>query len=332
MKKRNYVKQVAVGLSMLMVISLAGCAGNVEDNKKATTDTTAETTTEVTATKITENTTKEITTEIQTEETTEEQTTEEIEIVIDLENIDFMTTEGYLPSGEVEEDYDFLYEEVGDYNVYTGEYALDGNEKYEIIVRVADDYMDESYIEINGKTLELSDASHGRKVRIIDVDTTDKYKEVAIYDDGPSGDPSILVVRYDGKEIYELGKFGGMYDRILFDGKGKVMDESCYISFVAPNVVRTYYELSGNKFEAVNVDYENALDTVLTVSRGISVAFGESDDTNIKNAYNYIESLDDTIRLNRGDKIKLFIWGEYELYYIQMPDGRIGYITTHLAG
>ena len=109
------------------------------------------------------------------------------------------------------------------------------------------------------------------------------------------------------------------------------MDESCYISFLVPNVVRRYYELSGNKFEAVNVDYENALDTELTVSRGITVAFGESNDTNIENAYKYIE-IDDTFELNIGDKIKLFIWGEYELYYIQMPDGRIGYITSYLAG
>ena len=166
MKKRNYVKQVTIGLSMLMAISLAGCAGKVEDEKKATTDTTAETTTE-----------------IPTEEITEEQTTEEIEIVIDLENIDFMTTEGFLPSSQVEEDYEFSCEKGDAYRVYTGEYALDGKDKYEITVSVAGDYMDESYIEINGKTIELSSASSGQKVRIIDVDTTDKYKEVAIYED-----------------------------------------------------------------------------------------------------------------------------------------------------
>lgn len=154
-----------------------------------------------------------------------------------------------------------------------------------------------------------------------------------IYDDGPSGDPTIILIRFDGKEICELGSFNGWeYDRILFDGKGKVIEQKGYLWFTEPNVVRVYGVLSGNEIKTVNVDYDNALNRTLTISCEVIVAFGESDDTDINNVYNYITSTDDTITLNIGDKIKIFTWGEYELYYIEMPDGRIGYITTQLAG
>ena len=78
MKKRNYVKQVTVGLSMLMAISLAGCAGNVEKSKINETDTTTKKTIEVKVEEETERKT-EVKTETKVEETPVEvkETTEE---------------------------------------------------------------------------------------------------------------------------------------------------------------------------------------------------------------------------------------------------------------
>ena len=326
MNKRKYVKQVAVGIGMLMAASLVGCGGNVESNDGTTTESVVETTTDAT-----KEVTIEPTTEIAKE--TEEITTESEEITTELSHLDYMTTQGYKPASEVLEDYEFTCEKNDKYRVYRGEYALKGEDKYEIIF--TEDYSEGSYIEINGIKKELNWPDSVYSVGIIDLDTSDEYKEVAILDDGPSGDPSITFVRFDGKEIYDLGIFENGYldHQMLFDGKGNIIESSGYLWFLEPTVVSEYSVLSGNSFVSVHMDYKKALNKTYVVLDDTAVAFGESNDTNIENGYRYIESLDDTIELKKGDEIKLIDFDlERELFYVQLPDGRIGYFTTCLAG
>ncbi len=43
-------------------------------------------------------------------------------------------------------------------------------------------------------------------------------------------------------------------------------------------------------------------------------------------------NIDNTISLKAGEEIKLINIQEYEGYYIQLPDGRTGFISTWLAG
>lgn len=59
---------------------------------------------------------------------------------------------------------------------------------------------------------------------IMDLDSTDDYLEIAVLDDGPSGDPTFHVIRYDaGKLIYMGGIFtDSPYDELKIKGDGKV--------------------------------------------------------------------------------------------------------------
>lgn len=41
---------------------------------------------------------------------------------------------------------------------------------------------------------------------IVDIDTTDKYKEVAVHTPGPSDDDEYLIYWYDGKSVREMGR------------------------------------------------------------------------------------------------------------------------------
>ena len=319
MNKRKQVKQVVAGIGMLMAVSLVGCGGNVDSNDGTTTESIVETTTDVT---------KEVTTEPTTEIAKETE-----EITTEISNSDYMTTHGYKPASEVLEDYEFTCEKNDRYQVYTGEYALNGEDKYKIIFN--EDYYEGSYIEINGIKKELNWPDSVDSVGIIDLDTSDEYKEIAIFDDGPSGDPSITFVRFDGKEIHELGilESGYMDHQILFDGKGNIIESRGYLWFLEPTVVSEYSVLSDNSFVSVHMDYKKALNKTYVVLDDTAVAFGESNDTNIENGYRYIESLDDTIELKKGEQIKLIDFDlERELFYVQLPDGRIGYFTTCLAG
>jgi len=41
---------------------------------------------------------------------------------------------------------------------------------------------------------------------VVDIDTTDKYKEVAVHNPGPSSDDEYVIYYYDGKRIIEMGR------------------------------------------------------------------------------------------------------------------------------
>lgn len=43
-------------------------------------------------------------------------------------------------------------------------------------------------------------------------------------------------------------------------------------------------------------------------------------------------NIDNTISLKAREEIKLINIQEYDVYYIQLPDGRMGFISTQLAG
>lgn len=365
MKKRNYVKQVTIGLSALMAVSLTGCAGNVEKNKKTATDTSVETTIEAPTTKITENTTKETTTKIPTEIPTEapteistesptEETTEvqiDYEEFINLEEIEelktvettrkfedgsYMTTEGFVTLYDIREDFQYSVENVDEWNrIYRGEYALYGDTKCEIVVadychNVSYEDIRNPYIEINGVKKRIYLESF-KDIAIIDLDTTDEYKEVVVLDDGPSADPYFHIFRYDGEKLYQVCEVYGVYrhEYILFDTKGSIMDMNCYIEFLDTHIVNQYYTCKDDVVEIVHTDYESALNKTYTIRRDMCFAFTECDidDENV-----YLD-INDLYNLKKGDKIKLIrMDNDNERYYIQLPDGRKGYMSTRVAG
>lgn len=59
--------------------------------------------------------------------------------------------------------------------------------------------------------------------KIIDIDTTDKLKEISISESGPSSDEKTTFYFYDGKELMFIGKIQGSNSSIKILGNGKVI-------------------------------------------------------------------------------------------------------------
>jgi len=58
---------------------------------------------------------------------------------------------------------------------------------------------------------------------IVDIDTVDKYKEIAVHTPGPSGDDQYLIYNYDGKTVKEMGKLE-RWPKFFGDGTVIVQD------------------------------------------------------------------------------------------------------------
>jgi hypothetical protein len=58
---------------------------------------------------------------------------------------------------------------------------------------------------------------------IVDVNTTDRWKEIVLSDMGPSGDPTTEMYRFDGSALVKIGSTQGLYEDMEFDGAGTLM-------------------------------------------------------------------------------------------------------------
>lgn len=108
-----------------------------------------------------------------------------------------------------------------------GEYDLNQDRKPDKINVMLQGFVGEdgeevqTYIEVNGikQDFYMSYTTDG-EVRIIDLDKNDEFIEVAIFDEGPSGDEHYDFFRYDGERLYTIG---GIDSRALCNGEGKLL-------------------------------------------------------------------------------------------------------------
>ena len=323
MKKKMYTKQIVAVLATTILLS-TGC-GNADDSSTIDNSNQIETTTQANDTSNTsdvlnekESTSAEVTTDA-TEDTTENTDTSP--------DVDIMTTKGFIPLSQAIESYVFEKEDsmfIYADSTYRGEYRLCCEAK-DIIVIKFDYDMSEGYVEVNGEK-ESFYATAISNVAIVDIDKTDSYKEIALYDEGPSDDPAIILFRYCDGELYNLGEFYGRYDHdyVLFDHEGKILSADGYIDFLDTKIVAKYYEVKGNKSVSVSADTSGALNKSYRVSKDMSVAFSTSKD--------HVD-LENIITIKAGEKIVLLEAYEGLVeFYVELPDGTKGYITTQLAG
>ena len=81
---------------------------------------------------------------------------------------------------------------------------------------------------------------------------------------------------------------------------------------------------------SVRADYSGSMNRKYKVAKDMTVAFCETDNTNMEEV---TIDLENTVELKNGDDIQLIkINTVDDLYYVQLPDGRLGVFTTQLAG
>ena len=266
---------------------------------------------------------------ITNEETTSEKDSDVIE-QLSASEIRNMTTEGYssIDSIKKETEFEVSYtDEEKPYGAvkYKGKYALTmGGKEDEITVFYDDSHL--VYIEINGE-INVFTGNYISNVEIVDIDKNDEYLELVLFDEGPSADPQLKIFRYADNSIIELGTFGGIFESTLFDGKGRIIAGWSYCDFIETQIVTEFVEVKENIATTYNPDYSELLNKKYKLTRDLSVGFKETQDMN-----DY-PTLDKIMTIEKGAEI-IIISGDPKdrCFYIELPDGRRGFITTQLAG
>jgi hypothetical protein len=99
----------------------------------------------------------------------------------------------------------------------------DGQKDYVLFVclKTGSDGYDHYLLEVNGEITAGRGEELDGLFKIVDIDTTDKLKEIAIPESGPSDDYVTSLYYYDGSSLVFMGSFPGTYD-FKVDGSGEV--------------------------------------------------------------------------------------------------------------
>ncbi len=80
----------------------------------------------------------------------------------------------------------------------------------------------EFILTVNGVSIKGSGDNLDGHFNVVDIDTKDNIKEIAVPESGPSGDYKTAFYYYDGKHIVEMGKVQGS-DAVKIDGSGTIV-------------------------------------------------------------------------------------------------------------
>lgn len=254
------------------------------------------------------------------------------QINIDLSNIDsFYNLQEHIIQN------DFNVEKERDVNNVSfnasGEYDLNKDGKMDSIEIDLAKRKDSS-LRIN--ELEISiDSETPSNVYLVDLIKDDDFVELAIYDDGPSGDPKTTFYRYDGKGIHELGTFETdinvedsvyeYYGNVLTDGKGNFIPPSCIVKFTSPNIIKGYYSIEDDKFKYHAVDYRKDFAADYSVAMDFEAFFIEHDlgPGFNKQRIEFIWDPEKTVKFKKDEKMKIITIDEF-WYGIELQDGTTG--------
>lgn len=145
------------------------------------------------------------------------------------------------------------------------------------------------FLEYNGASI-YEWISTTASVGIVDLDSTDKYLDIWVYDDGYSADPMYYFYRKVGSEIIKLGEFA--VDRGFYcDGKGKVLAANLNMPWVNPQVFDSYYTIENNTFEKHSLDFSYNKDYEYTSKDAFFT-------TDLENLRNYEKNIGENAETN----------------------------------
>ncbi|RCX16577.1 hypothetical protein DFR58_11070 [Anaerobacterium chartisolvens] len=192
----------------------------------------------------------------------------------------------------------------------------------------------DSSLRINNCEISI-DCENPFDFYLVDLISDDKFIELAIYDDGPSGDPKTTFYRYDGIKIYELGSFhtdinishsiSTYYGNVLTDGKGNFIPPDSIVKFVSPNIMKGYYSIENNKFIYNSIDYTKYLLDEYIVASDFEAFFIKQSISNKLNKQDikFTWDIEKAVEFKKGEKIKIIIMDDF-WYGIERQDGTTG--------
>lgn len=216
-----------------------------------------------------------------------------------------------------------------------GKCDLDGDGKQDTIsclIKGAYGEGGDSTISVNGKVCvaQFENPEPG-KVYIIDLDSRDNYKEIAVYDNGPSDDPSFTYFRYIKGNVINLGTVAPG----LADGKGRLIGWYSLAGFIKPDICSGWYELHNNKVIFKENDVTGAFGKEYTVSEDREAFFKEFKEIPVVFEPDYSIP---QIKLKKGDNITIkgaklepefdnqLLW-----YGVKLSNGKTGVLYFYLG-
>jgi hypothetical protein len=183
---------------------------------------------------------------------------------------------------------------------------------------------DGSYVEVNGIKMELNLYNPTGAANIIDLDSRDAYTEVAVFDDGASGDPAFTFIRYDGKKLFTVGTI----DRhALMDGQGKFISWFHLANNFKPQFFSALGEFKNNEYVITNHDVEQYKGKTYEVD---GTGFFVSLDNNPEDYFEHMVWDPETLREFKETRIKLLDIHmspdnpTLNCFYVELPDGERG--------
>lgn len=208
-----------------------------------------------------------------------------------------------------------------------GSFDLNSDGKEDDIYCFLASSSERNLLEINDSTIEFYlDYPLGGKVNIADFDTRDNYKEILIFDKGPSGDPHYICFRYTGAEIVKLGSIPELS---YLDGHGRIIFNWYLSSFCSPNILFGWQELKNGSLVFHPADISPALNKTYEASGSFEAYFDEMD--SVPENYYPDWSQEKMVEFQKGEKITIKhinIGGDtmqYPLwYFVELENGKKG--------
>ena len=230
------------------------------------------------------------------------------------------------------------FEALGDdYNgrTYRADAVLYGDKKGNITVEFEGN---DAYISLYGAKYKAS-IEAPLAINIVDLDTSDEYRELAIWTEGPSADPGVDFFRFNGKEVVPLNFYNSEYDytssniygfldadkddilptygAIWTDGKGRVVTSFQNVGFIEKRVALSCFELDGDRWVEKELE-PTGLIGEHTVAGDFKAFFTPSDNSPLDlNNIKYFQNFDPKYvkEFKKGEKIKIIDYAPLYSYY-----------------